>query len=329
MRPRLILVTLVLTALALTALAPTGCQLVNMSRLYLANDWTAHRWNTDQDKVDLPLRLDSHVLVPIRVNGSEPLDFVLDTGAPMTFLVGSERTRHLGLRLGSSVALGGSGTGSTPTGRMVRQLTVSVGSVDLLNQTAVLLPWRELPFFDSADDVFADGGIGYDLLKRFVVQLDFDRGVLSLIRPERFDYRGPGTRLPLMMHMRKPYVHAQVRLDGAQVPVKLHVDLGNRGTLSLIPGSASGLEIPPDTTVHQGFGLSGRTHSRLGRIDRLTLGRFALSGVDTTFSTSGYATAGGRHGVLGLGILQRFTVIFDYSRDVMYLECPATAPGPC
>ena len=144
MRPRLILVTLVLTALALTALAltalaPTGCQLVNMSRLYLANDWTAHRWNTDQDKVDLPLRLDSHVLVPIRVNGSEPLDFVLDTGTPMTFLVGSERTRHLGLRLGSSVALGGSGTGSTPTGRMVRQLTVSVGSVDLLNQTAVLV----------------------------------------------------------------------------------------------------------------------------------------------------------------------------------------------
>ena len=153
--------------------------------------------------------------------------------------------------------------------------------------------------------------------------------MLSLIRPERFDYRGPGTPLPLMMHMRKPYVHAQVSLAGAQVPVKLHVDLGNRGTLSLIPGSASGLEIPPDTTARQRFGLSGRTHSRLGRIDRLTLGRFALSAVDTTFSTSGYATAGGRHGVLGLGILQRFTVIFDYSRDVMYLECPATAPGPC
>ena len=42
--------------------------------------------------------------------------------------------------------------------------------------------------------------------------------------------------------------------------------------------------------------------------------------VVTKFHTRGHATAAGRQGVLGLRVLERFNVIFDYPRNRMILE---------
>jgi len=66
--------------------------------------------------------------------------------------------------------------------------------------------------------------------------------------------------------------------------------------------------------------MSGKTTSALGRIKQLRLGFYEIDSVLTTFPYSGYSTSGDRHGMLGVEILKRFKVIFDYERDRMILE---------
>ena len=53
----------------------------------------------------------------------------------------------------------------------------------------------------------------------------------------------------------------------------------------------------------------------LGRIRELRLGAYRLENVLSKFPVQRYATSGGRQGVLALGILERFNVIFDYPNE--------------
>ncbi len=301
--------------------ALSGCSSVNTLRLYYANDGSADRWESTNDQIRISFEKKDFVTLPVRVNGSDTMKFVLDTGAPAIGLFGTDIIDRIGIDTGRPVAVGGSGYGESPTGSLVEGLTISLGDTHLLDQTAVLIPWSEISFLELDEVPDFQGIIGYDLLKRYVVRLDFDESVLTLYQPDSYEYRGNGEVLPLEMHQRKPYTKAAVTLpDGPDVTVKLHVDLGSRGALSLIPGSLLEITVPADAVRADGFGLSGRVEGYRGLVEELRLGAHTLEGVATKFQTRGHATAGGRQGVLGLRVLERFNVIFDYPRNRMILE---------
>ena len=81
--------------------------------------------------------------------------------------------------------------------------------------------------FSAPEQVYIQGILGYDLFRRYVVRVDFERELLTLYRPGDFRYEADGEILELSFSQRKPYVTAEVILhDGTSVPVKLHVDLG-------------------------------------------------------------------------------------------------------
>ena len=175
----------------------SGCSFAGLLGLYYANDGTADRWESDADQIRIPFQQGDFVTIPVRINGSSEMNFVLDTGAPVTGLLGREISDRIGLDRGRPVSVGGSGYGEDPTGSLVKNLTVSVGEVHLLNQTAVLVPWEEISFMEFDDRPDFQGIIGYDLLKRYVVRLDFDQSVLTLYRPDSYEYEGNGESLPL------------------------------------------------------------------------------------------------------------------------------------
>ena len=317
---------LVVAGLAL----PPVRQGVRLTRLFFSNDGTPARWLVEETSVALPFERKGHVLLPVRVNNGPTLQFALDTGAPFPGIVGGPHTDGLALKLGGSIPIGGSGSGGAAQGRVVRDLTFSLGPVELLEQAAVLIPWEEMrPLFASPAEVYIEGILGYDLLRRYVVELDFEREILTLHRPDGFRYDGDGDVLELSFTQRKPYVTAWVTMvDGAEVPVKLHVDVGQTAALSLIPGSAPGISVPANTVQSEGWGLSGRVDKLMGRVRELRFGRQRLADVICSFPLRGHATAGGRQGVVGLAALSRFRVFLDYPRKRMILERTAVTDEP-
>ena len=319
-----ILLALVVGALVLAALLTLSPfrGVLDLTWLYFANDFTAARWSGEATHASIAFEHEGHVLVPVRVDDRVTLRFALDTGAPFPGLIGGPHLEGLELRMGTSVSVGGSGSGADLRGRIIRDLDLAVGPVELRGQTAVLIPWQQMwMFFDDPEEIYFQGILGYGLLRRFVVEIDFEREVLTFHRPDGYRYEGDGEVLPLSFSGRKPYVNAEATLlDGAVVPVKLHVDIGQTATLSLIPGSRPEIDVPRGAVTVQGFGLSGRVDKKMARVRELRFGRHRLAGVVTTFPLRGHATGGGRHGLVGLGCLSRFRIILDYPRSRMILE---------
>ena len=118
---------------------------------------------------------DAAILVPVRLNGSGPYAFVLDTGATLTCL-DEELADSLNLPSPTGAVGFGAGIGSTGSVRLVTIDSLQVGSArafDLLGCVLDLEQFRAL-------GLEAHGLLGLNVLKSFRVVLDFDRRVLIL-----------------------------------------------------------------------------------------------------------------------------------------------------
>ena len=116
------------------------------------------------------------VLVPVRINGSGPYSFVVDTGATLTCVDESLAER---LELPEPVGLIGHGAttlGETGTVGLHRIETLHVGPASAARLTACALDLRRM----ERVGLRVDGLLGLNFLKAFKVTLDFERNVLAL-----------------------------------------------------------------------------------------------------------------------------------------------------
>jgi predicted aspartyl protease len=116
------------------------------------------------------------LVVPVRINGAEPVDLVLDTGATLT-CVDSALTRELALPeqravRGSAVGVGGSGQV-----RLYRVDSLQLGTAVARGLTVCALDLQALRAI--APEV--RGLLGLNVLRGFQVTLDFERQVVALV----------------------------------------------------------------------------------------------------------------------------------------------------
>ena len=285
----------------------------------------------EKDVVDIPFEVEnSRIVVPVTVNGSQPLRFVLDTGLSGAIYYGS-KAETLGLKMAGEMQVRGVGGGGTPsTVPIASGVNFNIGGIELTNAHLALRP-SNAPY---------DGVIGRPLFGNVVVEFDWEKKVLHLYEPKSFKYAGSGAVLPLTLDDGgRPYTTASVVMDTKTIPVKLVVDTGGSHTLLLDVGSDPDITLPKGATkAVLGRGASGEITGHSGEIKALQFGGHNFSNVPTIFpdASLGNAGLGGRHGNLGMGILRRFKVIYDYSRQQMIVEpnsfvnesFPRPGPGP-
>lgn len=116
------------------------------------------------------------LLVPVRVNGAGPYDFVLDTGATLT-CVDASLADSLGLPEASGRIGVGAGIGGHPASmRLIDIDSLSVGDARAEGLTGCAV---DLEQFRSIG-LDAHGLLGLNFLTSFRVTLDFDAGRLTL-----------------------------------------------------------------------------------------------------------------------------------------------------
>jgi predicted aspartyl protease len=118
---------------------------------------------------------DVAILVPVRLNGTGPYDFVLDTGATLTCLH-DELADSLGLREPAGMLGYGAGVGSGGNIRLVEIDSLAVGGARAFDLTGCVLDLAQA----RAIGIEADGLLGLNFLRAFHVELDFERDVLTL-----------------------------------------------------------------------------------------------------------------------------------------------------
>jgi hypothetical protein len=264
----------------------------------------------------------NRVYVPVKVNGEGPFAFVLDTGASMSGL-DSALAQRLGTKPKGKTDLQGNGE---DRGRIevTRIVTLSVGGTPIETGMVGIVPFAELETYEGRT---VDGVLGLELFKQYLVEIDYERETLKLYESATYSHNGSGGVIPLRM-FKGGLVLVRTKVDVSdhdQLETDLAIDSGTYSTLRLHRPFAEKHKMLESsrTIVHSsGFGLGGEFAEALGRVQALELGPFKLVSPLTAFSQAsrGQTSRKDLAGTIGGGILRRFTVIFDYSRQQMILE---------
>lgn len=263
-------------------------------------------------------------MVQVEVENSQPLTFIVDSGASQTALTDPLMAEGLGLEPGGFGLSRGLGAGAKAT-VISKEVALRHQGVEILRTQLAVHDIGQTLLHQSGRHI--DGIIGYDLFKHYVVEFEPLGGRLRLHDPETFEYRGDGWILPLAIEDRRPVVGARVVVKGDKViPVKLMVDTGSSRTLSLLTGSRRRLKPPVETRSSTSLGITGNVDVQIGRIERLEISSITLTNAETTwvepYRVPATRNIDGLNGILGNRFLEMFRVFFDYSGGRLILERP-------
>jgi hypothetical protein len=266
----------------------------------------------------------NHIYVEAQVNGRETGRFLVDTGG-VNLLTEAAATR---LGVGSEGAIQGRGVGEETVDIGVARLSsFTFGGVTMLEPTFYVIPMADVL---AAEGVEFDGLIGFEVFKRFVVEIDYAGRKLTLTRPEAFAPGEGGTRIPFEFDDRTPVVEGAI----ASIPTTFSIDTGSRSTVDLFAPfvAANDLErvLGPRFEALTGWGVGGGVRSKVAPATTLTLGGFEIPGVVVAIGMQEKGAFADRYtgGNIGGGVLKRFTVTFDYANKVMILEPNADFAEP-
>lgn len=266
------------------------------------------------------------IIIPARINKSDTLHFILDTGVSSTIITDPSIAPYINSQYVRSIQLDGVGQDSTLEAQVSIGNTLQVGYARTFNHNLVVLQ-KDLLKLSELIGTPINGLIGYELFERFVVTIDFRQREILLQLPQYYhDRPRKGAKVPLDLVDRKPYIEdVLIRGKGEEQKVKLLLDTGAGHAVMLNTYST---HIPlPDTTieVQLGIGLSGKISGSLGRLKGVTIGGYPLSSVVTSFPDSlsfggklGPNT--GRQGNIGGELLRRFRVTINYPEKYMVLK---------
>jgi hypothetical protein len=218
-------------------------------------------------KVTIPIEIQNNlVVVPVILNDALPLKFILDTGVRTAILTQKTFTDILNLAYSRKYTISGPGGVKRVDAYITNNVSLELPGVIGRGHALLVLgeDYLELRNYLGTD---VHGILGYELFSRFIVQIDYEKKLLTLMSPERFK---PGRKfhaIPISIQDTKPYVTTPITLaDGTKINAKLLVDSGASHGLMLEPTSDKRIRVP-DSTVSSviGRGLGGEITGKVGR----------------------------------------------------------------
>ena len=282
----------------------------------------ALRWLRNPGLATLPFEYRArHVWLRASLDGAPPEDFLFDTGASVTVLDSTFAANH-GIRTQGymqAAGAGASGSASFTTLPALRIAAADGDGVELHDLKVAVMSvnpqfaryfWRNMA-----------GVIGYDVISRFVTEIDYDRGILVLHDPAKWRYAGKSPAVPMIMNGIVPAIRGS--LDGLD------------GLFRLDVGSSSTVDVhTPFVAAHQletrlrhpievtGAGFGGDFSSALGRLSHMALGGQEWKDPMVTLARAreGAFASDEFAGNVGNRILERFKVTLDYEHHEVALE---------
>jgi len=268
------------------------------------------------------------IVLPIEVNG-RPLNFILDSGVGTTLLFNLYAKDSVMLNNKEKVKLQGLGSEESVEAVLSKGNLFTFGNIKGFNQSLYLI------LDDSFDlssklGITVHGIIGYEILKDFVVDINYGTKRINFYKPDTYKHKicKKCETFELEFFKLKPYINVGVKLDSASVktiPVKMLIDSGGSDALWLFENSHPDI-LPPKKYFNDllGEGLSGAVYGKRSKIEALVIGKFELKNPTVSFPDSAsisYARQfDERNGSLGASVLKRFNVTFDYRNKKISLK---------
>ncbi len=265
------------------------------------------------------------IIIPVSINNSDSLNFIVDTGVKNTILLDSTIAHKLGLEYIHQINIHGAASSQIVVGNIVSQ--VNLATVGLKGNIHSLVVIED--DYLKLENYFGKkihGIIGYDLFRHLIVKINYEQKELKVYNPESFKLPRRYSKLNFELENGKPYINALVSVDDTtKVHSRLMIDLGASHSALFELHSEDSIKLPEKYLCSSlGRGLGGRIDGYKARINSISIEGFRFEDVIVSYSDSEeHLTVRNRvkrTGTLGGEILSRFHIVFDYLDQSMYLK---------
>lgn len=276
-------------------------------------------------KVNIPFKLVRNlIIIKLSINNKGPFNFVLDTGVGLMIITDPKLADSISIPNKRTLKIPGLGEGEDTEAYVTSPLNIVIPGLVSYDVAAAILK-TDLFSLSGYAGMPIHGLLGYEFFNNLAVKIDFQDSIISVSRPKDLKVFRKGSLVPITVENRKPYVDSKVSLQTGQVVnSKLIIDLGAGHPVSL-ENIIQHYGLPQKfiAAANLGVGLNGPINGYIIRLGALEIGKFKIKNVIASLpevNKNQEELSVKRDGNLGIGILKRFSVIFDYAANAMYLK---------
>jgi hypothetical protein len=273
------------------------------------------------------------ILVKGIVNNRLPLHFIFDTGVHTSIITDKTLGDMMDIKYDRMYTMSGIGEHKQFNVYLANGISVDFSEVSGRNINMMVLE-EDYLLLKNYLGTAVHGILGSELLQNLVTTIDYEHHKIILQTPDSYKPSRRAIGIPIVINDTKPYVQLPITLvDGTKLEAKLLVDTGASHAMLLELFSDPQIKIKDNfiKTV-LGRGLAGTVEGWIGRVNNVNIGKFSFKNVLSFFTDTNsynkYYVLAGRNGTLGGDLLGRFSVTFDYSRQMMYFERNTTYKTP-
>src|ERR1700730_1297975 len=257
------------------------------------------------------------ILLPVKVNGRGPFDFILDTGAG-TSLLSSDLSKQL------EVKVIGSKEGQSAGGKVAVSLakveSLAVGEAKLDDVDVGIVDLSQIGKTIGAK---IDGDLGYNFLKHFRVTINYRNCEIRFDDPKRVESvgRSAKTEVPIRLaNPAKPLLLIDVYANG-RGPLQFAIDTGT-STTAITPELAKelGLKTSPIGPVTTG---GAHVDVTTGTLQSFQVGGAKIDNMPVVvadfFTMLSNAIGVKLDGIVGYNFLRNYQFVIDYPSETLSL----------
>lgn len=282
----------------------------------------SYRLLDSDGKIEIPFEIfRGDIRFQCKVNGHQT-HMLLDDGFMWDELLfwGHPEVDSLGLIYDGEVSIGNDTTGLLAS-KTASGITVTFPGVEFTDQTAIVTPES------SGNSSMWWGSIGQlsaTFFKHFVVDINFDKMIITLTEPNKFGYQGEGVAVPWEPLGFGPWsIPATLQIDDErEISMPLLMDLGYNDQLQLVVGGEHNITLPEKKLpVSLGFNIQRQeTRGYVGRLSGIDIGGYRVDDVIVGFVAAEHSDHTFSEAMIGLGLLSRFNLVFDYHNQRLFIE---------
>lgn len=291
--------------------------------------------NAESKKTELPIIVSNNLIILlVSINNGPPVNFLLDTGVKTNILFSKTFGDYIGLHYTRKLDLVGADGASVLTASVSPNNYLDLGYLEGLHQTILVLD-QDFMELERVIGLPVHGVLGFEFFKYNPVKIDYDQQKLIFYKPEALSRKPFGfKKYPIKVENSKPYIFTKVKqTNNHELNAKLLIDTGANHGLLLNIETSPNIKLPADHIESElGRSLGGDLYGFVARTRSLQIGGIRFNEVLTSFPEetefSYVIKESGRQGSVGSEVLGRMTLIFDYTRDRMYMKKGSTYALP-
>jgi hypothetical protein len=285
-------------------------------------DLAQHRTFT---KEEVPFRFEGNfILVSVLFNNLLPLTFILDTGAEYSILTKKEIADFLNIDYQKRYTLYGADMQEELYAYLSKNISLQMGDLQATHRSILVLE-EDYFRFEEYSGLQIHGILGADFLKRFTLQIDYQKQTVTFYSPVYFKNKVKINKdnvdlLPFTLIKSKPYIRCTTHLYGEEINTLNYLIDTGAGLSLLLYTSIDSLKNAQVKMLNSpiGLGLGGKLEGYVGRIKNFQFASKSFPELITKFQQKPMffdsLMITPRDGIIGNNILSAFSkVIFDYN----------------